>query len=190
MILIYSNQIFSEMHDGGSKITPRTGVYITGIVNMLASLLSTQTVRWFGRRTLLIAGHFGIFVAHLMVAIFDIQGNNDGVVVMVMVFLFIYQNSSGPVAWLYAAETVVDAALGMCLFTLWGTVFILSLVCPVLMGPTSIGASNVFFIFSGLSIGGTLYSYLVIRETQGLSDKEKKEIFTPAKFKAAQAVTS
>lgn len=78
------------MHNSGSKITPRTGVYITGIVNMLSSLLSTQTVKYFGRRTLLIGGHFGIFVAHLMVGIFDVQGNNDGVLVMVMVFIFIY----------------------------------------------------------------------------------------------------
>ena len=41
VILIYSAQIFAEMHDSGSKITPRIGVYVTGIVNFLAALLSS-----------------------------------------------------------------------------------------------------------------------------------------------------
>ena len=50
-----------------------------------------------------------------------------------MLFLLSYENTSGPVALLYATETTIDAALGICLLTLWGTVFVLSLVCPILM---------------------------------------------------------
>lgn len=168
-----------------NAMSPRVGTYITGITNMLGSLCAVASVKFLGRKQLLVGGHFGIFVAHLMVGIFAVQKNNDGVMIMIMVFIFIYQNTSGPVAWIYAAETVVDCALGLCLFTLWGTVFILSLVCPPLMAPESIGAANVFFIFSGLSVFGTLYSYVFIRETKGLSDRQKKELFKPEQYKAA-----
>ena len=73
-------------------------------------------------------------------------------------------------------------ALGICLLTLWGTVFILSLVCPILLKPEVLGASGVFFIFSGISIFGSLYGVFVIKETAGLTDKQKKTLFTPKEF--------
>lgn len=139
VILQFSNQIFTQMHDSGSSLTPRTGTYITGFANMFGALLSCYVVKFFNRRTLLIWGHLGIAVVHASIAVFSIEKINDGVLIMVVVFLFVYENSSGPIAWLYAAETVIDTALGICLLTLWGTVFVLSLVCPILMGKDSIG---------------------------------------------------
>ena len=96
-----------------------------------------------------------------------------------MAFLFIYQNTSGPIAWMYAAETTADVAMGTCLLTLWGTVFILTLVCPKLMEPESLGPSAVFYMFSGISIVATLYCYVFIRETYGMTDKQKKAIYIP-----------
>jgi len=144
---------------------------MVGFANMFGALLSCYIVKLFKRRTLLIAGHIGIAIVHATIACFDIADNDYGVLVMTLVFLIVYENTSGPLAWLYAAETVIDVALGVCLLTLWGTVFVLSLVCPVLMSKDSIGTQNVFFIFSGLSVGGTIYSWWFIRETSGLTDK-------------------
>ena len=113
----------------------------------------------------MIYGHIAIAIIHILVGYFDTIGNNNAVVVLICVFLFVFENSSGPLAWLYAAETVVDVALGLCYFTLWGTVLILSMVCPVLMGPNSIGTSNVFFIFGGISFIAAIYVYFFIKET-------------------------
>jgi len=106
---------------------------------MIGALLSCYVVKCFSRRFLLIAGHIGIALVHASIGYFDIKGNNDGVLIMTIVFLIVYENTSGPLAWLYAAETVIDVALGVCLLTLWGTVFVLSLVCPSLMSKDSIG---------------------------------------------------
>ena len=109
---------------------------------------------------------------------------------MICLFLLIFENSSGPLAWLYAAETVVDVALGMCYFTLWGTVLILSMVCPVLMDDEKgIGTSNVFFIFGGLSILAAAYVYLFIKETRGLTDLQKKTLFMPKKYAKVHNMT-
>ena len=33
---------------------------------------------------------------------------------MILLFMIAYQNTSGPIAWLYVAETVEDIALGVC----------------------------------------------------------------------------
>ena len=42
-----------------------------------------------------------------------------------------------------------------------------------------LGPSGVFFMFSGFSMIATLFMWVYIRETKGLSDKEKKEIYKP-----------
>lgn len=183
VIMLYSNQLFKQMASSGDALlTPRQGTYLVGIVNALASLLSTQIVKCFGRRTLVIWGHLGMAGTHAAVGYFASQSMNTGVIVGVLVFLMVYQNSSGPVAWLYATETSIDAAFGVCLFTLWGTVFVLSLVCPALMDEDSLGPTNVFYIFAGLSFIGSIFCGTILVETQGLTDKQKKLIFTPKRF--------
>ena len=50
------------------------------------------------------------------------------------------------------------------------------------MAPHSLGPSNVFFIFSGLAVLGSMYSYFVLKESRGLTDKDKKLLFTPQKY--------
>ena len=107
---------------------------------------------------------------------------NDGVTAMMILFMGAFSWSSGPVAWVYAAETVVDTGLGVCMFTLSGTLCILSLVCPILMDPKAIGPSGVFFIFSGFSVFATIYVFFFLKETKNLCDKSKKLLYTPYKF--------
>ena len=98
-----------------------------------------------------------------------------------LLFFVAYENTSGPLAWIYATETTIDAALGSCLMTLWGTVFVLSIVCPILMTdpPHGIGPSNTFYMLAGTQVLGTLYCYFFMKETMGLTDKEKKNLYAP-----------
>ena len=116
-------------------------------------------------------GHLCIAVVHALFGIFNLLGLDNAMLGMILLFNVVYQNTSGPVAWLYATETTIETALGTCLLTLWGTVFILSLVCPVIMAEDALGPSGTFFIFSGLSIFGALYSFFMIKETRGLTDQ-------------------
>ena len=126
VILAYSNTILKNiLGDKTSGFNARTGTYAVGVVNLLSSFVSIFAVRSFGRKSLLLVGHVGIFIAHLLVAIFTLTGTNAGVLAMICFFLFAYQNSSGPIAWLYAAETCCDVGLAVSLNTLWGTVLVL-----------------------------------------------------------------
>ena len=103
------------------------------IVNTLSTVFGIYCVRTWSRKGLLLYGHTGIAIAHLLIAIFIIIDFNAGVLTMICIFMFIYASSSGPVAWLYAAETCCDVSLGVALQTLWGTVLILSLTTQPLM---------------------------------------------------------
>jgi SP family facilitated glucose transporter-like MFS transporter 8 len=187
VIMLYSNQMLKQMHSADKKgLTARQGVYIIGVINMLASLMSTRIVKYFGRKTLVVWGHAGIAIVHCAIGVFNNMGENLGVLLLLLAFLIIYQNTSGPVAWLYAAETNIDSALGFCLLVLWGSVFILSIVCPILMTTPDqggIGPSNMFFLLAILSVFGSLYSKFVLIETRGLTDKEKKLLFTPEQYR-------
>ena len=44
-----------------------------------------------------------------------------------------------------------------------------------------LGASGVFFMFSGLSMVATLFMFVYVKETKGLTDKEKKDLYKPKK---------
>lgn len=101
---------------------------------------------------------------------------------MIAIFMIVFQFSSGPVAWIYCSETTNEAGMGICFLTLWGTVFALSIVSPVVMDQSSLGPSITFLIFSGLQILGYLYVFIFIKETAGLSDREKKLLFTPKRY--------
>jgi len=118
-------------------------------------------------------------MVHVTVGVFDNNEMNEGVLVMISIFYFVYCQTSGPIAWLYATETTIDTALGICLLTLWGVTFVLSLICPVLMGKDYLGESNTFFLFAALSFMGSIYGFFIMKETYGLSDKEKKSLYYP-----------
>ena len=150
---------------------------------MVTSMMSVLVVDRVPRRTLLIWGHLGMGISHFMVAIFYDLNMNYGILAMILLFITTFQNSSGVVAWLYAAETVIDPALGLCLLSLWGTTFFLSLTTPLLLNKDVLGPKGVFYLFAGYSIAGMIYSAIFMKETYGKTDKYKKELYLPKKFK-------
>ena len=76
---------------------------------------------------------------------------------MLLAFIFIYQTTSGPVAWLYATETSVEVAMGFIIVVLWMTVLALTLISPYLMEPSILGPSALFYIFASLSLLATVF---------------------------------
>ena len=140
-------------------------------------------MRFVGRRTLLIVGHIAIAIIHASISLFNIEGINLGVIAMIMCFSFTYTNTTGATAWIYATETTIDPAMGISLFTLWGTVFVSSLIFPLVLDKdTGLGPNVTFFILSGISLCGSLYMMIFIKETMGKSDREKKLLYTPQQF--------
>ena len=116
VILLYSNTILEQILGTDTDgFNARQGTYVINIVNTLSTVFGIYCVRTWSRKGLLLYGHTGIAIAHLLIAIFIIIDFNAGVLTMICVFMFIYASSSGPVAWLYAAETCCDVSLGVAL---------------------------------------------------------------------------
>jgi hypothetical protein len=144
--------------------------------------MAVWTVRKFGRRPLLIWGHAGICVCHLMIATFILESIDIGVLVMLCVFMLIYQNTSGPIAWIYAAETLTDVGLGVSLNVLYGTILVLSLTTEPLMN-SALTPVGVFYMLAFFSFVAVFFLYFYFKETMGLTEKQKKSLYSPAAIK-------
>jgi len=81
------------------------GTFITGIFSTLGSCTALYLITVMGRKKILIMGHILMGLAHGAVAIFNMNDINYGVVVSLVFFKFVFENTCGPVAWLYVAET-------------------------------------------------------------------------------------
>jgi hypothetical protein len=177
-IIIFSNTILATITDGG--LSPRVGTAIIGFVNFASAASAFLVLQRIGRRPLLIWGHTGIAIAHILIGIMTILAFNYGVLIGICVFIVIYELTSGPVAWMYAAETCCDMALGICMYTLYFVVFILSLVTEPLMN-SRIGPAGTFFMFGIFSSIAAVFMYAYIKETKDLTDKQKKSLYEPKK---------
>jgi hypothetical protein len=111
------------------------------------------------------------------VGAFAASTNDLGVVIMMSLFMIVYVITNGPIIWLYVSEIASDAALGFCLFILWTFVLLLSLTTNFLM-ESFLRPQGVFWIFGAVSLGGAFFNYHFSKETKGLSDKEKKTLYS------------
>ena len=121
------------MQEDDFPITPRWGTIIFGFVKFIGGAVAIWTVRQFKRKTLIVGGHSLMGICHLVVGLAGAYAWNTGSLTFILLFIVVYSNTSGPIAWIYAAETNVDSAIGISLMWLWGVVFIETLVCPPLM---------------------------------------------------------
>jgi hypothetical protein len=173
-IMLYSNTILKDIFgDNGGKITPKVGSVIIGAANCLSSCTSLYILKVFKKRTLLWPGEFIMSVTLALVGICALYAFNDAVIIMIVVFLFFYQCMNGAVIWVYSTETVVDTGLGICIMVLWLFVLLLSLTTNYMMS-SIMGTYGTFWLFGACSFVGGIFCYFFIKETYGLTDKEKK----------------
>jgi len=81
----------------------------------------------------------------------------------------------------YAAETCVDVALGICILWLYGVVLILTLTTEPLMN-SALHPAGVFLMFGVFSAIAVVFVYFCMKESKHLSDKEKKALYSPTEL--------
>ena len=135
--------------------------------------MGTFMVRYYRRRPLFISGYIAIAIVHGAIGACALLKIDIEVLIMITLFNFIFFLTIGPTTWVYVIETTNDStSLTVCLFTLWTTILILSLVCPIIMSPTCLGPIPVFFVFSGFSLIGAIYSIFIIKESKDLTKED------------------
>jgi hypothetical protein len=93
--------------------------------------------------------------------------------------MFIYQNTTGCITWLYCAEIAVDISLGIACFIGYFVIFCLTISTTPMIN-SNLHESGTFFIFGAVCLVCVVWCYFIIEETSGgLTDVEKKSVYVP-----------
>ena len=107
-----------------------------------------------------------------------LYGYNMASFVTLCLFVASFQLSQGSVAWLYIPEVCVDAASGFAAGAQFLNLIVISFTFEFMINsPLKVYGS--LWIFAAFSAIGVIYVIFFVKETKGLTDLEKKTLYTP-----------
>ncbi|KAG5950446.1 hypothetical protein E4U53_005042 [Claviceps sorghi] len=165
------------------------------LVNVCSTPLSFWTVERFGRRTILIAGAFGMLACQFLVAIIGVTvGFNhthpdpadpansladnipavNAQIAFIAIFIFWFASTWGPGAWIVIGEIfplpIRSRGVGLSTASNWLWNTIIAVITPYMVGEHRGNMkSSVFFVWGSLCTCAFIYAYFLIPETKGLS---------------------
>ena len=174
-VLYYAPTIFKLVGFEGTtaQILATTGL---GAVNVIATIVATGVVDRAGRRPLLLGG-LAVMVVSLAVLSFSLMQSNAGpwlgyvAAGSLAVFVAAFAVSLGPIPYVIMSEIfplrVRSIGMSLAAASAWGcnmvvTVSFLSLI-------EMLGQANVFWAYCFICLGGLIFSYLRVPETNNCS---------------------
>lgn len=181
-IMYYGTQIL--MNAGFSTEAALIGNIANGIISVVATIVGIWLLGRVGCRKILLTGQAGTTVALLLIGIFSLVLKGSPflpyiVLSLTVTFLAFQQGAISPVTWLMLAEIfplrLRGLGMGISVFCLWITNFIIGLTFPVLLG--KFGLSSTFFVFVGLGLIAIAFVYRYVPETRGCSLEQLENKF-------------
>lgn len=173
VIFNYAQEIFAAAGYGVSDIL--FNIVITGVTNVIFTIVGMYTVDKLGRRSLLLFGAVGL------AAIYAILGtcyyfNVSGIPVLILVVMAIacYAMTLAPIAWVVISEIFPTRVRGMAMavstFSLWTACFVLTYTFPLLN--SALGAYGTFWVYGIICVLGFIFVKKYLPETKGKSLEE------------------
>lgn len=183
VIFNYADEVFTS---AGYTVTDMLfNIVITGVVNLIFTLVAMKTVDNWGRKKLLLIGAGGLSVIYLLLAFFyytQILGVH--MLILVVAAIAFYAMSLAPVTWVVISEIfpncIRGAAMSVSIFALWTASLILTYTFPLLnegLGEGSKGTALTFGLYALICIIGFFLIRTKLPETKGKSLEElEKEL--------------
>ena len=184
-IFMYSNKMIKDLSKPGCQdtkegcffISPINATVVLGVIGFLgAVILGPPVIGKMKRKNNILYGHGAMGITMVLMAILKVNAVNELLFVCICLYAVFYQTSLGANIWMYSNEVTVDSAGGLIVIGVFGMLFIQSLCLQQLMD-SSLQPEGVFGIFAGITILGFFYVLFFIKDTHGLSDKEKKQLY-------------
>ena len=173
VIFNYAQEIFSDA--GYSVGDVLFNIVITGVANVIFTIVALFTIDRWGRRSLMLFGSISLAVIYLILGTcyhFHITG--FFMVILVVVAISAYAMTLGPVTWVLLAEIfpnrVRGVAMATCTFALWTGCCTLTFSFPPMNA--ALGSSGSFWIYSVICFCGFAYLLRRCPETKGVSLEE------------------
>jgi SP family sugar porter-like MFS transporter len=145
-------------------------IVITGIANVVFTIVALYTIEKWGRRKLMLLGASGLGLIYLTLGtcyFFEVKGVM--MVVLVVAAISVYAMTLGPVTWTLLAEIfpsrVRGIAMGTCTFALWVGCCTLTFSFPSMNA--ALGSSGTFWIYSGICLCAFIFLFRHLPETKG-----------------------
>ncbi len=145
-------------------------IVITGIANVLFTIVALYTIEKWGRRSLMLIGAGGLGLIYLILGTCYYM-NVTGIFMVALVVMAIscYAMTLGPVTWVLLAEIfpnrIRGIAMAVCTFALWTGCCTLTFSFPSMNA--SLGSSGSFWIYSAICFCAYLFLYKRCPETKG-----------------------
>lgn len=159
-------------------------IVITGIANVIFTLVALYVIERWGRRTLILIGAGGLGLIYLTLGTcYYMQVTGVMMVALVVAAISVYAMTLGPVTWTLLAEIfpnrIRGVAMGVCTFALWVGCCTLTFSFPSMNA--SLGSCGTFWAYSLICICAFVYLWRNCPETKGKSLEElEKELVTPS----------
>jgi SP family arabinose:H+ symporter-like MFS transporter len=181
VIMYYAPEIFKATGDGSSSALMQT-IWVGGI-NVLMTLVAIRYVDRLGRKKLLLIGSAGMAVCLAFVGAAFYQQATTGYWVLggILLYISFFAISLGPLTFVVVAEifpnSIRGRAMGVAIFFLWLSVYIVSQTFPMLL--ESIGSAYTFWIYMIMSILAFLFIWRMVPETKGKTLEEIQDLWKP-----------
>ena len=173
VIFNYAQEIFMAAGYGVSDVL--MNIVVTGITNVIFTVLAMFVVDRWGRKALTLIGSFGLAIIYAFMGAaycFHITG----VVLLVIVVMAIacYAMTLATAMWVIISEIfpnrIRGVAMSVCTFALWAACFILTYSFPVLNN--TLGAAGTFWLYGVICLAGGVFVVFYLPETKGKSLEE------------------
>lgn len=172
-IFYYSSQILGDIF--GSTISGVISTVGVGVVFVLATIVTLLFVDKFKRRTLFMSGSIGMGTCLLLVGLiypYTSKGETWAITlvfILICLYVIFYAYSWAAVTWIVVGElfpgSVRGLATGIASMVNWLGNIVVALFFPILL--STIGLSNIFFLFTGCCVIGLLFTKFLLYETNG-----------------------
>ncbi|KAK8737587.1 hypothetical protein OTU49_004551 [Cherax quadricarinatus] len=209
-VIFYTVSIF-EM--SGSSISGHLSTIIVGIVNLLATFIANALIDKLGRKILLYISSALMVLSLVSLGVyFYLKSTVDDEMmdeaqeqwettikslswlplVSFMVYVIAFSLGWGPIPWLFMGEALPAKIRGPAASVItafnWSCTFLITKTFPVMV--EAMGPSNVFFMFSGIMIFGSLYVIFFVIETKGKTLEEIEEELSGRKARANRKIST
>lgn len=182
-VIFNASQIFA---DAGATIPSTISTIIIGVIQVIATFISSLVVDKLGRRILLLLSALVMCVCSTALGVYfflqQTHGSEASIVqaitwlplLSLSVFIVSFSLGFGPIPWMMAGELCkidIKAFVGSTAGTFnWLLSFTVTSTFNSLTN--AVGAGQVFWIFAGIMLLGFVFIFFVVPETKGKSEDE------------------
>ncbi|KAJ8911433.1 hypothetical protein NQ315_005966 [Exocentrus adspersus] len=188
-VIFYTGDIFTA---AGSSLAPSTATILVGVMQVVATFVSSVTVDRFGRKVLLFGSIVFMMLSGLLLGVFFTLKDRDvldadGIdkisflpILSLIVFISAFSLGFGPIPWLISAELMPEEIKSTACSAAATFNWLLAFIVTRFYGnlKEAIGGDATFYIFAGISMVGIAFVFIIIPETKGKSFTEVQAILS------------